>query len=251
MLHTVDDLLGFTIHAVDGDIGRVHDLYFDDQRWTIRYLVVDTRHWLPGRRILLSPISVRRVDWAPREIVVALDREQIRRSPGVDTDQPVGRGRIALFRECYTLPYTWALGGFLWASAPSVSARPSREAPRRRPGDPHLRSTRLLRGYSVRAMDGEVGHVDGFLVDEGSWALRHVVVHTRHWRPGHRVLVPSEWIAWVSWIELAVHVDLQIEQITSAPDYDPSHPVTRADETRLSAYYGHSDRRRRDVHMAG
>ena len=86
MLHRVDELLGFTIHAADGDLGRVHDLYFDDQRWTIRYLVVDTRHWLPGRRIVLSPLSVRRVDWARREIVVALSREQIRRSPNVDSN---------------------------------------------------------------------------------------------------------------------------------------------------------------------
>jgi hypothetical protein len=247
MLHRVDELLGFTIHAADGDIGRVHDLYFDDQRWTIRYLVVDTRHWLPGQRILLSPVSVRRVDWARRQIVVALSREQIRRSPKVDSDQPVGRGRIALFRECYTLPYSWALGGFLWASGPNP--RPAREA-RRRPGDPHLRSTRLLRGYGVTAMDGEVGHVDGFLVDDGSWALRHVVVNTRHWRSGHRVLIPSEWIAWVSWIELAVHVDLHVERIMNAPDYDPSRSPTSADEARVSAYYGRPDARRHDLRIA-
>jgi hypothetical protein len=244
MLHRVDELIGFSIHAVDGDIGRVRDLYFDDQRWTIRYLVVDTRHWLPGRRILLSPVSVRRVDWARREIVVALSREQIRRSPNVDTDQPVGRGRIALFRECYTAPYSWALGGFLWAPA-----RPARQA-RRRPGDPHLRSTRLLRGYSVKAMDGDVGHVDGFLVDDDSWVLRHVVVDTRHWRPGHRVLIPSEWIAWVSWIELAVHVDLQVERVMNAPDYDPSRSLTSADAARLSVYYGRPDARRYDLRIA-
>ena len=248
MLHRVDELFGFTIHAADGDIGRVRDLYFDDQRWTIRYLVVDTRHWLPGRRILLSPVSVRKVDWARREIVVAMSREQIRRSPNVDTDQPVGRGRIApLFRECYTLPYSWAVGGFLWAS--SAPAWPAREVPRR-PGDAHLRSTRLLRGYGVKAMDGDVGHVEGFLVDDGSWALGHVVVNTRHWRPGHRVLIPSAWIVWVSWIELAVHVDLQVERIRNAPEYDPSQSLTSADETRLSAYYGGPDPHRHDLRIA-
>src|SRR5215467_12732756 len=106
------------------------------------------------------------------------------RSPGVDADQPVGRGRIALFRECYTLPYSWAVGGFLWAPTPVTGGR--REV-RRRPGDPHLRSARLLRGYGIKAVDGDIGHVDGFLVDDSSWALRCVVVHTRHWRPGNRV----------------------------------------------------------------
>jgi len=99
-------------------------------------------------------------------------------------------------------------------------------------------------------MDGDVGHVDGFLVDDGSWALRHVVVNTRHWRPGHRVLIPSEWIAWVSWIELAMHVDLQVAHIMNAPDYDPSWSLTRADETRLSSYYGRPDPRRHDLRIA-
>src|SRR5438445_9306589 len=105
------------LHAADGDIGRVHDLYFDDRRWTVRYLVVDTRHWLPGRRVLLSPAAVRLPDWAHHEIVASLSREQIRRCPGIDSDPPVGRRKIALSRECYTLPYYWALGGFLWTPA--------------------------------------------------------------------------------------------------------------------------------------
>jgi hypothetical protein len=148
MLKRVDELLGFTIHATDGDIGRVHDVYFDDRHWIGRYLVVDTRHWLPGRRVLLSLGSVRKADWTHREIAVALSREQIRHSPGVESDLPLGQWRIALFRECYTLPYYWALGGFLWApgsgarrAASARSIGPSREA-RRRPGDPQLRSAR-------------------------------------------------------------------------------------------------------------
>jgi hypothetical protein len=247
MVLSIDEFRGLAIHATDGDIGRVCDLYFDDHRWTIRYLVIDTRLWLPGRRILLSPASVRDVDWAHREIVVALGRDQIRRSPGVDSDRPVGPERIALARECYTLPYAWALGGFLWAPAPS--ARRPRQA-RRRPGDPYLRSARLLRGYGLKALDGDVGHLDGFLVDDSSWSLPYVVVNTRRWPPASRVLVPVAWIAWVSWIELAVHVDLPVEQILSAPDYDPSEPVTDADETRLSTYYGRPTRRRRDVRTA-
>src|SRR5437867_5195093 len=217
MLRRVDDLLGFTLHATDGDIGRVHDLYFDDQRWTVRYLVVDTRHWLPGRRVLLSPTSIHGIDWRHREMVVTLSREQIRESPSVDSDKPVAHQNAILFRECYSAPYYWAIGGFLWGpTAPPEGQRtalasvatPQREN-RRRDGDPHLRSTRLLRGYGVRAVDGNLGHVEGFLIDDVSWPLRYVVVNTRHWARGKRVLVPSDWIAWVSWIELAIHVDLR------------------------------------------
>ena len=90
MPQRVDELRGFTIHATDGDIGRVCDLYFDDHRWTIRYIVVDIRRWRPRRRILLSPVSVRNADWAHREIIVTLSHDQIGKSPGVDSDQPLG-----------------------------------------------------------------------------------------------------------------------------------------------------------------
>lgn len=221
MVEQLEDLIGFTLHATDGDIGRVYDVYFDDRHWTVRYLVVDTRHWLPGRRVLLSPVSIRHADWARREIVVGLSREQIRRSPSVDTDQPLGRRTIALFRECYTMPYSWALGGFFWGPG-SQRGAPSKTS-RRREGDPRLESTRLVSAYRVTAIDGDVGHVGGFLVDDDSWALRGLIVKTRHWPFGKRVLVPSDRIAWMSWIELTVHLDLPLERIVHAPDYDRSH----------------------------
>jgi hypothetical protein len=254
MLRRVSDLLGFTIHATDGDIGRVHDLYFDDQRWTVRYLVADTRHWLSGRRVLLSPDSVCRTDWEHREMVVTLSRAQIEESPSVETDKPVARQNAVLFRECYTLPYYWALGGFLWKPNPSPagrmgagSATAQRRGSRSADGDPHLRSTRLLEGYEVRAIDGDAGHVDDFVIDDASWSLRCVVVRTRHWRPGKRVLIPSDWIAWVSWIELTVHVDLPLHAIVEAPEYDPARPLTEDDEMGLSSLLGRPPRHRRDT----
>jgi len=253
MLHRVDELLGFTIHATDGDIGRVRDLYFDDHHWTVRYLVVDTGHWLPGRRVLLSPASIRKADWARGELVVGQSREQIRESPSVESHQPIGQRWIALSRECYTLPYYWALGGFLWGPGMwtrDASGRPPGRPRRDAPGlarDPYLRSARLIRDYQVKAIDGDAGHVEGFLVDDRSWVLRCVVVRTRHWRPDKRVLIPSEWIAWASWIELTMHVDLPVERILTAPNYDPSRPVTERTLTRLTAVYGRSTRQPGDL----
>ena len=248
MLQHVDELLDFTIHATDGDIGRVRDLYFDDHRWTVRYLVVDTGHWLPGRRILLSPAAIRKADWGRRELIVALSREQIRQSPSVESHQPIGQRRIALFRECYTLPYYWAVGGFLWGPgmwAHHASGKASGRQGREAPGlarDPYLRSARLIRDYHVKAIDGDAGRVEDFLVDDGSWVVRCLVVRTRHWRLGKRVLIPSEWVAWASWIELTVHVDLRVDRILSAPEYDLTRPLTESALTRLTAGYGRPTR---------
>ena len=60
MLHKIRDLQGDAIHAEDGEVGSVDDLYFDDEGWDVRYLVVNTRRWIPGRKYLVSPIAIDR-----------------------------------------------------------------------------------------------------------------------------------------------------------------------------------------------
>jgi hypothetical protein len=102
----------------------------------------------------------------------------------------------------------------------------------------------VLRGYGVTATDGDIGHVEDFLIDDASWALRWVVVSTRHWRSAKRVLVPSDWIAWVSWIQFAVHVDLDLRAILNGPEFDPALSFTDLDEAQLRAIYGRPPRRR-------
>jgi uncharacterized protein YrrD len=88
MLKPASAFKGLTIAATDGDIGSVTDLYFDDLSWTIRYLVVDTGTWLPGRQVLISPLSVRQVD---DKILMSLTRAQVQNSPPVEADKPVNR----------------------------------------------------------------------------------------------------------------------------------------------------------------
>ena len=81
-----------------------------------------------------------------------------------------------------------ALGGFFWG--PGAHRGRGSQTSRRRGGDPRLESARLLSAYRVTAIDGDVGHVGGFLVDDETWALRGLIVKTRHWPSGKRVLVP-------------------------------------------------------------
>ena len=81
MLRGVKDLQGFALGAPDGDIGRIDAFYFDDEGWIIRYLVVDTSCWLPGRQVLVSPDAIERVSWAEASVRVALSREAIRSAP--------------------------------------------------------------------------------------------------------------------------------------------------------------------------
>lgn len=249
MLRAVSKLRGMTIRATDGDIGHVDQFFFDDERWIIRYLVVDTGSWLPGRQVLISPIALGTVDAKAREVSVPLTREQVKNSPDIDTEKPVSRQHEIDYYRYYGWPFYWA-GPGLWGSgmypgylaAPPVPPvpppAPAPEAEAEEQGDPHLRATREVTGYRVHASDGEIGHVDDFIVEMETWAIRYVVVDTRNWWPGKKVLLPPAWIESVSWPEAAIRVDLRREVIREGPEWDSEQPITREYETRLFGYYG-------------
>jgi hypothetical protein len=234
----------FKIRATDGDIGTISDLYFDDETWAIRYLIVDTGGWLGGRQVLISPFSIIRMDWDARRVDVALTTKQVEHSPEIDTHKPVSRQHEAEYLGYYGYPYYWG-GPYLWGPAfyPAGLAGASKaeaiaERVRRASPDSHLRSTEVLTGYHIEATNGEVGHVDGFVLDDEAWAIRYLEVATRNWLPGKKVLVSPAWIERVSWTDSKVCVGLTREAINDAPEYIESRPVTREYESRLYGHYG-------------
>jgi len=239
-------LQNFVIHATDGELGYVHELYFDDEEWAIRYLTVDTGGWLGGRRVLISPISVVHTDWEAKRLDVALTKRQVEHSPEIDTHKPVSRQHEAAYLGYYGVSYYWG-GPFLWGTAyyptgVAVLETPSAEKVadriRKESSDSHLRSTGAVTGYHIEAADGEIGHVDGFVVDDEAWAIRYIEVATRNWWPGKKVLVSPAWLERVSWTTSKVYVGLSREAIKDAPEYIESTPITREYENRLYFHYG-------------
>jgi uncharacterized protein YrrD len=81
MKRNLKSLIGFTMGATDGEIGKVRDFYFDDHSWTIRYLVVETGGWLSGRKVLISPEAVLKENRDKHVFPVNLTMEQIKNSP--------------------------------------------------------------------------------------------------------------------------------------------------------------------------
>ena len=77
----------FSIAATDGNLGSVSDLCFDDRSWTVRYLVVDGGPWLPGRRLFVSPVSVRSSDPTTLRLGLSMRQVEIR---SVSSAQPCG-----------------------------------------------------------------------------------------------------------------------------------------------------------------
>lgn len=230
MKQTVKALRGDRIVASDGALGSVEDVYFDDERWAVRYLVVDTGTWLPGRRVLISPASLgdSRDDTAVR---ANLTREQVKGAPGVATEQPVSRQYEMAHAAHFGYPYYWS-GPLLWGAAayptstlaagtagslsptPASAERAAREQLAQ--GDSHLRSGAEVIGYGIEARDGPIGDVEDFVVDERTWAISDVVVDTTKWWPGGQVRVAPDDVERIDWDDRKMHLRLTREQLKTA-----------------------------------
>jgi len=246
MMNSVHQLTGAAVHASDGEIGHVSAAFFDDQTWTIRYLVVDTGSWLSGRAVLVSPYAVQAPLGSSKMINVSLTREQVKNSPDIDTHQPVSRQHEREYLDYYAYPEYWD-GGALWsmgalpvlpierqvsATATALRARDERN------DDVHLRSSKEVSGYDIQATDDSIGHVKDFIFDEASWAIRYLVIDTRNWWPGgKKVLIGTQWIDRIDWGEKKVHARLTREQVKDSPAYDESMVIHREYETRLHQVY--------------
>jgi hypothetical protein len=243
MLRNTNELKGLTIHATDGQLGTASEFYFDDESWAIRYLTVDTGGWLSDREVLISPYSILRMDMEARRVDVALTKKQVEGSPSIDTRKPVSRQHEASYLNYYGYPYYWG-GENLWGPGyypsgfvvPTLAAQNARV--QEQSMDSHLRSSEAVQGYHIEAIDGEIGAVNGFIVDDEAWAIRYIEAVTRNWWPGKDVLFSPAWIKRVSWAESKVHVGLTREAIKSCPEYIESRPITRDYENEIHLHYG-------------
>jgi len=238
MLIKAGKLKGYKLESLDGEIGTVKEFYFDDLHWTIRYLVADTGNWLPGRQVLISPYALGDVNGNDQYVAVDLTRLQIKDTPSVDIDKPVSRQFEEAYYKYHGWPPYWG-GPCSWGSYPYIARDPEKwleashgaQAP-----DPNLRSTDSTGGYHVHALDGEIGHVNDFIIDDHTWAIRYLVIDTHNLWPGKKVLVSPQWIESVSWAESKVFVNLSRDAIKRSPPYTED-ALTREYEIELHQHY--------------
>ena len=83
-LRSSREITGYDIQAMNGAIGHVEDLVVDDDTWTVRYIEVDTRNWLPGKNVLLQMMRIDHISWVDRSVAVMLSRQAIESAPAYD-----------------------------------------------------------------------------------------------------------------------------------------------------------------------
>lgn len=221
----LQDIAGMRIHATDGDLGHVRDVYFEDAQWRVRYLEVDTRHWLPDRHVLLAPTAVRSFDWEQGRIHVSLTREQVRTSPDIDSHKPVSRQRQMQLHEYFQWPFrssdrvsedvelAVALHKLLIETRGQAVSVPQPE----HADDPHLWSARALSHYSLEGASGDLGRVVDFLVDQDASTIRYLVIVKGRRLQGKGFLVPVDRITWISWEAKLIRVgDLPLDRLAGA-----------------------------------
>jgi hypothetical protein len=249
MLKSANKLQGYKLHANDGDLGKVNSFLFNDESWEIMYLVADTGNWLIDRLVLISPVALRQVNDEDEFIPVNLNKEQIENSPPITEHQPVSRQYEQQLFGYYQWPVYWNAGagyypfaaGYPDTAPPIVQeiAERQRSMPHSEQ-DPNLRSTREVKGYNIQASDGEIGHIEDFIIDDVSWDIQYIIIDTKNWLPGKKVIISPRWINKIEWPESKVYINFTKETIQNAPEYSSETELNRSYEEKL---YSHYDRK--------
>ena len=239
MLSKAKTLKGYRLDTRDGEIGKAKEFYFDDQYWNVRYLVANSGSWLSGRQVLISPYALISINPQEQTIGIDLSKKQIENSPALDSDKPVSRQFEEDYYGYYGWPTYWG-GPYNWESNPynpSDRERWNKFISGDKPWDPHLRSTHAVTGYDVQAIDGELGHIEDFIIDDDNWSIRYIIVNTGNWWSGKPVLISPHWIERISWTESKVLLNLSRDSIRHSPEYDDNALMTREYEAKLHGHF--------------
>ena len=246
MLRSIKFLSDYDIHAKDGDIGAVKEFLFDKDSWVTRYLVVDTGNWLSGRKVLISPMSIGKPNPDEKKLPLSLTRDQIKRSPVFDMDRPISHKYLGdLYKH-----YGWSQHPVSCGCSSVHPSRPSSmeaergrtavlEAEDEQESALNLLNTKQVMDYSIHAIDGDIGHVEDFIVDDEGWIIRYMAVDTSKWLPGSKkVLISPSWIKTINGEKKMVSLDITKESLKNSPPYDPSASINREYEAKFYDYYG-------------
>jgi len=238
MLRRANEFKSFKLRALDGDIGSIRGFLFDEQHWTVRYLAAETGGWLSGRDVVISPYTLGSTNEDERVVPVTLTKKQVEDAPALTADQPVSRQYENHYNDFYALPEYWD-GPYSWGANSYIvrsSGQPRESRNHERGLANGLHTTNDVTGFHVQSLDGEVGHIEDFIIDDETWAIRYLIVDTKAWWAGKQVLVAPQWIERISWEESRVLVNLSRESIRRSQEYVPNS-LNREYETELYRHY--------------
>jgi hypothetical protein len=246
MLKPATQTNGCGIAAADGHIGHVSDVLFDDQTWMVRWIVVECGSWLMRRNVLLPPLALGHLDLVAREFSVRLSKKHISDSPNIDTDKSVTRHMEGSVYNHYGWTPYWNTGfyfgggGYLGGALGAPYLMPTDAAVKTDqgdPDDPHLRSANTVVGYHIEATDGVIGHVEDLLLEDADWSLRYLIVNTKNWWPGKKVMILPSSIKHIDWSDRLVLIDVDRNKVQNSPAFSDFSGVDRSFDQAIDRHY--------------
>ncbi len=241
MLLSANHLLNFDVEAIDGNIGTVDDFFFDGKQWLVRYVVVDTGRIFPGKKVLLAPHSFGHCLPLQKIMPVDMEGKKVKESPDASTELPVSKlHEIEIHKYYNWVPY-WD-GDFVTSPSPLIMENIVDEKKmaefEEKIKNVTLRSVKEVNGYKIKAKDGQIGHIDDFIVEDDNWDIRYIVVDAGTFLHGRKVLLSPQWVGEIDWASGTVEADMTIDQVKSSPEFNPKAPINREYEIQLFDYYG-------------
>lgn len=245
MKRTIKELSGFIISAKDGTKGTVKDFLFDEESWTIRYMVADLGKFLPGRKVLIPRVFLNKTDWKTGEFSVELTKKQIEECPALDEHMPVSREYETMLHDHYGINYYWPLaytapvGNLAVDSPPVPREQEPREVIKEEDTNSKLRSFKEVKGYQLECSDKKKGNLKNFIVDDESWQIVYMIVDIGHWYTrSKKVMLAVNWASKINYAQRVISIDLESSELENAPEFDPGEPVNVEYEKNLYDYYG-------------
>jgi hypothetical protein len=258
MLFAVSGLENCPVKASDGEIGAVRDFLFDDRSWKIRWMEVETGNWLPGRRVLIHPSAIAPLALPPKpalpmmsfgqtlELTVNLTRAEVEAGPQARAGEPVTRDMESLLYDYYGWDPYWGVSHFGAGALPNSEQQIVPDAAERDADaetfplgdDSGLHSVASVKGLSVHAADGDIGHVENLLADDTNWEIRYLVIATRNWWPGKVVQLSPYAVKDIDWFGEHINMNVTREQVKSAPAWDPLAMADKVSEEALHRHFG-------------
>lgn len=229
MLESAKELIRYRVKAIDGKVGKAHDLYFEDDSWAIRYLLLNVGRWLLGERVLVPPDRLGQPDTKARTLPVLLTKQEIEKCASAETEEPFSHKMQHLLVARYGGVYAQGGGPMAHLHGPvsseTVAIVEAAEHPPQQ--GPNLRSVQEVLGYQIEALDGPIGVAEDFLIDDDEWVIRYILVNTKTWKPGRQVLIPPSWVQAIVWAESRIHISVKREKTKTSARFDAhSHDHT-------------------------
>ena len=227
MLISLASLLGYHIHATDGELGKIVDFYFDENKWTVRDFVVELGNWFDRGKVLLSPLCLKKIDSPQKRLDVSLNMEKVKNSPDIDAHKPFSRQVEADLLNYYQWPHYWT-GAGIWGTTSTylgdLGEAGAGVTSRLAAKGTHLRSLLEIIGYEIHTSEANFGKIEDAVVYDDTWELHYLVAKTKKWLPSKSVLLSPKSIKSISWQKGELQTSLSSKQIRRLPGHHHGEP---------------------------